>query len=276
MNDSSPDAVPDYAQMHRLDGRNLLVAGAGAGIGRQVAHALRAAGGTVGCLDLDADLAAAVAAEVGGYPLVGDVCVEDEVTRVLEEAAAHGQLRGIVDIVGGARFVDICEIEAADWLDSQRLNVLHSLLLARSGGAAIAEAGGGSIVFIGSASGMTAAPHHAAYGMAKAALLALTKTAAVEFGPKGVRVNAVSPGIVWTPRMAAAIGDEREKWAAVSPLGRVALPSDVAATALFLVSDLSSYTKGQNLVVDGGVDVTAPYPIGDLHAKSVAARAGTP
>ncbi|HEY6762963.1 MAG TPA: SDR family oxidoreductase [Baekduia sp.] len=266
------EAVPDYAAMGRLDGRGVLVAGAGAGIGRQTAHALAAVGARVGCIDLTEELAAGVAAEVGGAALVGDITDEAELTRILASAREQvGPVNGIVDIVGGARFVNIMDSTLADWEQSQHINLRHALLLARLGSRLMADDGGGSLVYISSYDGMSGSAHHAFYGMAKAALLSLVRSAAVEQGELGVRVNAISPGIVWTPRMGGVIGDDYPHWAGLGPLGRTALPSDVAAAALFLVSDLSAYVTGQNLLLDGGVDVVSPYPIGDLYRKANAA-----
>jgi NAD(P)-dependent dehydrogenase (short-subunit alcohol dehydrogenase family) len=113
-------------------------------------------------------------------------------------------------------------------------------------------------------SGLTSAPQHAAYGAFKAALMSLVRSGAVELGPHGVRVNAVAPGVVWTPRVSAYLGEEgRSRNAANAPLRRVALPADIAAAILFLASDLSAYVTGQTLVVDGGVGVKFPYPMGE-------------
>jgi NAD(P)-dependent dehydrogenase (short-subunit alcohol dehydrogenase family) len=138
----------------------------------------------------------------------------------------------------------------------------HAFLATQLGGRALHEAGGGAMVFVASASGLTAAPRHAAYGAAKAGLIGLVRSAAVELAPIGIRVNAVAPGIVWTPRVSGYLGEPgRELNAANSPLGRVALPQDIAAAIVFLASDLSSYVNGQVLSVDGGVGVKFPYPI---------------
>ena len=118
------------------------------------------------------------------------------------------------------------------------------------------------MAFVASVSGLTSAPLHAAYGAAKAGLIGLVKSAAVELGPLGVRVNAVAPGVVWTPRVSGYLGEEGRKTnAANAPLRRVALPADIAAALLFLVSDLASYVSGQTLVVDGGVSAKFPYPL---------------
>jgi NAD(P)-dependent dehydrogenase (short-subunit alcohol dehydrogenase family) len=92
--------------------------------------------------------------------------------------------------------------------------------------------------------------------------MSLVRTAAVELGPQGVRVNAIAPGMVWTPRVSAYVGDEGRKNNELNtPLRRVALPEDIAAALLFMVSDLSGYVNGQTLVVDGGVSVKFPYPM---------------
>ena len=263
------EAVPDYTSMSRLDGRNVIVVGAGAGIGRQTAHAVSALGGRVGCMDLTSELAEAVAAEVGGLALVGDATDESQVTAALSKARAElGPISGIVDILGAARFVNIVDSTLADWESAAKVNLNPAMLLARLGGLQLAADGGGAIVYIASYDGMSGAAHHAFYGMCKAAMLSLVKTAAVELGPMGIRVNAVSPGIVWTPRMVGAIGDDYPKWAELGPLGRTALPSDVAGSVAFLLSELSSYMTGENLLLDGGVSAVSPYPISDLYRKA--------
>jgi NAD(P)-dependent dehydrogenase (short-subunit alcohol dehydrogenase family) len=98
--------------------------------------------------------------------------------------------------------------------------------------------------------------------VAKAGLMSLVRSAAVELGPSAIRVNAVAPGVVWTPRVSGYLGEKgRETNSANAPLRRVALPADIASAILFLASDLSSYVTGQTLVVDGGVGVKFPYPM---------------
>jgi NAD(P)-dependent dehydrogenase (short-subunit alcohol dehydrogenase family) len=95
--------------------------------------------------------------------------------------------------------------------------------------------------------------------------MSLVRSGAVELGPSKVRVNAVAPGVVWTPRVSGFLGDEgRARNVQNTPLRRVALPADIAAAILFLASDLSAYVSGQTLVVDGGVGAKFPYPMADL------------
>lgn len=105
---------------------------------------------------------------------------------------------------------------------------------------------------------------HAAYGAFKAALMSMVRSAAVEMGPSGVRVNAVAPGVVWTPRVSEFAGEEgRLRNEAHTPLRRVALPADIAAALLFLCGDLADYISGQTLIVDGGVSAKFGYEFGD-------------
>ncbi|MFI6090052.1 SDR family NAD(P)-dependent oxidoreductase [Streptomyces sp. NPDC051218] len=258
--DTSP--VPDYATLHRLDDRAYVVLGAGNGIGRQTAHALTAAGARVLCVDLDKGRAEAVAAETGGVPYVADVTRREEMRQLFAHARRElGPLGGVVDIVGMARYAPLDELDDDSWDWAFSLVLRHAWLTVQYGGEALADAGGGPLVFVASVSGLTAAPLHAAYGAAKAGLISLVRSAAVEYGPRGVRVNAVAPGVVWTPRVAALIGEEgRERNARNAPLGRVAETSDIASALLFFASPLSSYVTGQTLVVDGGVSVKFPYP----------------
>ena len=261
MADTSP--VPDYPALLRLDGRGIVVAGAGQGIGRQTVHALAACGARVLCVDYDAEAAERVASEVGGIPAVADVRERADIERVLKQAADElGVVAGIVDIVGMSKYAPITKTSDADYDWTFGMVLRHAWLLTQVGAGFMADAGG-AMTFIASVSGITGAPLHAAYGAAKAGLMSLVRSAAVELGPSGVRVNAVAPGVVWTPRIGAMIGEEgRARNARNAPLNRVAEPSDIASAVLFLQSDLSSYVTGQVLVVDGGVSAKFPYPLG--------------
>jgi NAD(P)-dependent dehydrogenase (short-subunit alcohol dehydrogenase family) len=130
----------------------------------------------------------------------------------------------------------------------------HAFLAVQIGGQAVAQAGGGSLVFVGSLAGLATLPGQVAYGAAKAALHHLVAGAARELGPRGVRVNAVAPGFVHTPRLNSLLSTEQ--WAQIDaqiPLGSAAQPAEIAATILFLSSDLASHVTGQTLSVDGGV-----------------------
>lgn len=263
--------VPDYPGRLRLDGRGFVVLGAGQGIGRQTVHALASVGARVVCVDREKDLADEVAEEVGGIPWSGDATSREDMTRLFDEAGRQlGRIDGVVDIIGMAQYKGLLDIDDDSYKWHEDIVLRHAFLAAQLGGKAMVEPSlsgeerqhSGVMVFVASVSGMSSAPLHSVYGMFKAALMSLVRSAAVELGPKGVRVNAVAPGVVWTPRVSAFVGEEGRKTNADNtPLRRVALPEDIASAILFLASDLSSYVSGQTLVVDGGVGVKFPYPM---------------
>jgi NAD(P)-dependent dehydrogenase (short-subunit alcohol dehydrogenase family) len=257
--------VPDYANRLRLDDRRFVVIGAGQGIGRQTAHALAANGARLLCVDVEPDLAEEIAAEVGGTPWSGDATQRVDVERMFDDAVKElGGVDGLVDIVGISRFVDLLDLTDEEWDWHFDMSIRHAFLAMQYGAKAMADHGG-VMVFVASVSGITSAPRHAAYGAAKAGLMSLVRTGAVEFGPLGIRVNAVAPGVVWTPRVSGYLGDEgRDRNNANSPLRRVALPEDIASGLLFMASDLAAYVNGHTLVVDGGVGAKFPYPMDGL------------
>lgn len=270
--DPDPDAVPDYPGRLRLDGRGFVCLGAGQGIGRQAAHALASVGARVFCVDVEADRAERVAAEVDGVAGSGDITDRAASAALFASAeAALGAVHGVIDIVGMARYASLLDTDDAGWAWHHDIVLRHAWLALQHATPALRRAGGGSVAFVASVSGLTGAPLHAAYGAAKAGLMALVRSAAVELGPSGIRVNAVAPGVVWTPRVSAYLGDAGHRAnAANTPLGRVAVPADIAAALLFLSSDLASYVNGQVLVVDGGVGAKFPYPLPDLPEEATA------
>ena len=248
--------------MLRLDGRRFVVVGAGQGIGRQASHALASSGAKLVCVDNRDDLAKEIADEVGGVPRVADATKRDDANETIDFAVSElGGLDGIVDIVGMARYVDAVETSDEDWNWTFDIVLKHAFVFSQAAAKAMKD--GGSMVFVASVSGISSAPRHAAYGSAKAALMSWVRSLAVELGPQKIRVNAVAPGVVWTPRISQFLGEKGRKLQSDNaPLGRVAEPADIASGILFLSSDLASYVTGQTLVVDGGVGVRFPYPMG--------------
>jgi NAD(P)-dependent dehydrogenase (short-subunit alcohol dehydrogenase family) len=261
--DATP--VPDYPDLLRLDGRGFVVVGAGQGIGRQTTHALAQAGARVVCVDAVEELAKEIADEVGGIPQVVDATRRDQVEESVADAQRQlgGRIHGLVDIIGMARYQEFLKTSDEDWDWTFDIVLRHAFFYGQAAGRAMAATGGGSMVFIASVSGITSAPLHSPYGAAKAGLMSLVRSMAVELGPHAIRVNAVAPGVVWTPRVSQILGEEgRELQSGNAPLRRVAEPPDIAGAALFLSTDLAGYVNGHTVVVDGGVGAKFPYPMG--------------
>jgi 3-oxoacyl-[acyl-carrier protein] reductase len=245
-----------------LAGKRAIVAGAGQGIGRACALALHEAGARVACVDNDDGRAQAVAREVDGLPLVIDVRRRDDVEGAVAATVAElGGLDVCVDIIGEARWGTLLEATEEDWDASFDLVLRHVFFFAQAAGRAMVDGGtGGAFVAVASVSGLTGAPGHGPYGAAKAGLIALVKTLALELASAGVRVNAVAPGAVLTPRILEQTSAERlAAGAKAIPLGRQAEPEEIAKAITFLASDLASYVTGQTLAVDGGA--TAQFPL---------------
>jgi NAD(P)-dependent dehydrogenase (short-subunit alcohol dehydrogenase family) len=150
----------------------------------------------------------------------------------------------------------------ASWNSQFDIVLRHAFLAIQIGGAALAQVGGGSMTFVGSISGCVSVANQAAYGTAKAALHHLVRCSAHELGPQGVRVNAVAPGFVRTPRLLNKLGEDFwDRVAAVNPLGRVDVPAEIAGAILFLACDLSSYVTGNVITLDGGTNNVAALPL---------------
>jgi NAD(P)-dependent dehydrogenase (short-subunit alcohol dehydrogenase family) len=252
----------------RLDGGTVLVSGAGGGgIGTAACVAAAHAGATVVGLDNSAAgraVAEAALAEIGPGHRVVDVDVRSAgavEAAVAEIEADVGPITGLVNVVGGMRaqhWQRLVDLDAEIMTGVLDLNLLAPLVVSRAVATRVLRRGGSaSIVQIASAAGLSSMPFGAAYGAAKAALVNLTRTMAVEWGPHGIRVNAVAPGSIRTAKLGrerfdGGDGGGQESWPAV-PLRRRGVPEDVAGVVLFLLSDLAAYVSGHVLVVDGGM-----------------------
>lgn len=262
MSNNTSGAAPDYLSLLRLDGRGFVVLGAGQGIGEQAVHALVQAGARVLCVDRDEPLARNIAESVGGIPCAADVTSRTDIQRVFETARqAFGRVHGVVDIVGVAGIKPLSAVDDAAWNQQFDIVLRHAYLAIQVGGEMMAADGGGSIAFVGSMSGNRAVPNQTAYAVSKAALHHLVRCAGAEYARRGVRINAVAPGYVRTPRLNQRLGEDA--WDAISkviPIGRPATPAEIAGPLLFLASDLSAHMTGEVIAVDGGAGVMAAFP----------------
>ena len=250
-----------------LQDKAVLVVGGGSGIGRATAVLAAECGARVAVADLDGDRAKEVAAEVGGVPIVGDVLNEDCAAAVVyEEHGALGGLNGLVNIVGLAGWSDLMSMDMATWEHDLRINLTHHLLVGRAAAKHMFAGGGGAMAFVASVSGIYGAPNHGAYGAAKAGVISLVRTMTNEWTPRGIRINAVAPDIIATPRVLTSFGergiDDVDALAADEgvPLARWGKPEEIAGPLVFLISDLSSFMSGQCLIVDGGTHAKFPHP----------------
>jgi NAD(P)-dependent dehydrogenase (short-subunit alcohol dehydrogenase family) len=258
---TSFDATPDYSALLRLDGKHVIVLGGGLGIGRQTSIAAASVGAHVSVVDTDPDRAKAVADEVDGLALAGDITSREDLQRVMDSAVDRfGPLHGLADIVGISDWGPLADATDEAFQRGIELNLKHVWLALQIGSRAMT--GGGSMAFVASVSGFRSAPNHGIYGAAKAGLMNMLGTAAVELGPS-IRVNAVAPGQTATPRITDRHPepDYFDKQGLQVPLGRVGKPSDIASGLLFFLSDLSQWVTGQTLVVDGGAGRKYQYTI---------------
>ena len=250
------------SDLFRFDGRPTLVSGAGGGIGAAVAAGLAAAGAAVGCIDRDGDAAEAVAAmlrDTGGCALALEADVTCEAS--LQQAVAtvegtFGPLRHAVNCAGVHSTAPAEEMDEADWRQLLDVNLTGVFLSCQAQGRAMLRAAGGSIVNLGSVSGTIAnrGLAQAHYNAAKAAVAQLSRSLALEWSERGVRVNTLSPGYVLTPMARHARTTRRPaEFIDDIPLGRMADPEEMVGPALFLLSDAASYCTGSELVVDGGL-----------------------
>ncbi len=238
-----------------MSGRAVLVTGGARGIGRGITEAFLAAGADVVICGRSEPEAPPTAGGREAVFLAADVRDPDAVTAMVDDAVARlGRLDVLVNNAGGAPPADSATVSPKFSKAIIELNLLAPLVCAQRANAVMQQQdSGGSIVNIASVSALRANPDAAAYGAAKAGLLNLTQTLAVEYAPK-VRVNAVSAGLIRTEQAHLFYGDEAGVAAvgATVPLGRMGLPADIADACLFLASDAAGYVSGANLLVHGG------------------------
>ena len=242
--------------------RTYLVTGGGSGIGLGVAAGLARSGANVVIVGRNADRLAAAAAQTnadaGGTVRAepADVTDEEQVAAVVESAAAwNGRLHGVVHCAGGSQTIGpVTQIDSEGWRRTVDLNVNGSMYVLKHSARQMVRAGGGSFVGISSIAASNVHRWFGAYGVTKSALDHLIMLAADELGPSWVRVNGIRPGLIRTDLVQVILDSPEvsEDYRKCTPLPRVGEVTDVANTAMFLLSDAASWITGQIINVDGG------------------------
>jgi NAD(P)-dependent dehydrogenase (short-subunit alcohol dehydrogenase family) len=249
-----------------LGGRIVIVSGAaGGGIGTSVTSMVARAGATVIAVGRSAEnlgkhVAPLQAEGLDVIPVAADASADEGITTVMEQVArTDGDLYGLVNVAGGAApatWMPSTRVTRKDWREllSQNLETMFFMSQAVAAGLKARDRPG-SIVSISSISGMNTAPFHVGYGTAKAALVAVTRTMAVELALDNIRVNAVAPGVTETPASGTYVDKDAERDRRAIAMGRRGRPEEQAGAILFLLSDLSAYITGQTILVDGGLNL---------------------
>lgn len=237
---------------YSLRGKAAIITGAGGGIGRAIAVAFAQAGAKVACVDLDVG-------KISGkefLPIACDVSSEAQTAQAVEQAVnAFGALHVLVN---GAAMTDpsatVVDLDLAAWNKVFAVNVGGAFLMSRWAIPHMAAAGGGSIIHIASQLGTVGTPGRVAYCSTKGALITMAKAMAADHAAQNIRVNTLSPGGTETDRMLrfGSMEKAREVLGSRHLMQRLGLPDEIAAAALFLACDASSFMTGANLLVDGG------------------------
>ncbi len=244
--------------MGALDGKVAIVTGASRGIGRAIAEVFVREGARVAICGRKQETLDQAAREIGPAvkPIACHVGHPDQIENML---AATARELGPVDILVNNAATNISfgpslEIEEAQFDKMVEINLKSAFRLIKAVAPGMCERGSGSIVNIASIAGLRPQLHSLLYSMTKAALIMMTQSYALELGPKGVRVNAIAPGLIQTTLSEHYWKDETQRKSALAdqPIQRIGQPSDVAEIALLVASEKGSYITGQTLIVDGG------------------------
>jgi len=262
--------MTDANSIWGLEGRSIVVVGAGGGgIGTAISRHLGAAGATIVAVDIDAEKLAMCTDQLAAAGIAFEAMVADgrdrgQVQTVVDRAHELAPLRGSVQVAGGMWPPQWAPFASDDpaFDDVMDLNFGSTVNTVRAVGCRLVEQGeGGTLVNIATTSALNGMPYGSAYAAAKAAVLSLTRSLAIEWGSRNIRVNAVAPGSIATPKSASTRkpGDTDRDDVNVIPMRRRGTSDDIAQGVLFMMSDLSSYVTGQVLCIDGGTSVRPTY-----------------
>ncbi|MEM6428244.1 MAG: glucose 1-dehydrogenase [Deinococcota bacterium] len=245
-----------------LTGKTAIVTGAGRGIGHAIARTLAQAGANIGVAEFDETAGQQAANDlttlgVQNHFVQTDVRDSSSVRAMVQAFKDHfGTLDIMVNNAGIARNTPSEDVTDDEWLEVMNVNLNGVFWCCRQIGRVMLEQGHGSIVNIASMSGMVAnTPQpQSAYNASKAGVILLTRSLAVEWTGRGVRVNSVSPGYIGTEMTKLGMNTEGwgERWLDLTPMGKLGEPVDVANAVLYLASDAAAFSSGTNLVLDGG------------------------
>jgi NAD(P)-dependent dehydrogenase (short-subunit alcohol dehydrogenase family) len=239
-----------------LVGHRAVITGGGSGIGRAVCQRFAAHGARVAVLDIDGDSAKATADVIDGVAIAVDVTEADAMRDAVDAAVSElGGLSLLMNNAGGSTMAPLAGWDPDEWDRLVRLNLTGVFNGMRAGVPHLLAGGGGAVVNTSSISATRPSAGEAPYSAAKAGVMALTVSAALEYGP-AIRVNAVAPGMIrtnLTKPLLDGLPDEVERYRRTTPIGRVGDPEDIADVVVFLCSDLARFITGQTLVIDGGM-----------------------
>jgi NAD(P)-dependent dehydrogenase (short-subunit alcohol dehydrogenase family) len=246
----------------RLKGKVAVITGAGSGMGKAMAKLFTSEGARVVCADISGnENVVAAALGEGAVPVHCDIAVEADVQRLIATAESKfGRLDILVNNAGFSGGTNpLHERTIEEWDKVHGINLRGTFLCMKYGVTSMLKTGAGSIVNISSVSGMVGWKHHSIYAAAKAGVLQLTKTAALDYANNNIRVNAVAPGTIWTGMVPLSKEHEAPPPGVHRipgiPLDRWGLAIDIANAALFLASDEAAYITGAVLPVDGGYSI---------------------
>ncbi|WP_353816254.1 SDR family NAD(P)-dependent oxidoreductase [Agromyces sp. SYSU T00266] len=249
-----------------FEGTTVLVTGATGGLGTEIAERFARRGANLvlhhRSREHDAEhLAGALSTThgVAADTVRCDLSVERDIERMFRPGSPAARATVLVNNAGTYPVAEFLELGADDWMTSFRLNVVAAYLCTRHSVRAMVADGGGAIVNVTSISADRVAPDQAPYGSSKAALRSLTRTSAVALAPHGIRVNSVSPGLVWRDGLDAEWPEGLARWSGRSPIGRAVGPGEIADACVFLSSPAAAAVTGHDLVVDGGITAVSDY-----------------